>query len=121
MDIKHCGRLSWFLRRRESHAQDGKRLPSAAVPQTKTASGDPAMASRAFHLNARAFARLPKPAAVPPPVEQRICRGIRFKTREQARARCVNGEYPAVRSTTCNALRRHGRGSREVGDAGTPA
>jgi hypothetical protein len=32
------------LRRGESHEQDGERLPSAAVPQTETASGDPAMA-----------------------------------------------------------------------------
>jgi hypothetical protein len=44
MDIKHCGLLSWFLRRSESHEQDGERLPSAAMPQTETASGDPAMA-----------------------------------------------------------------------------
>jgi hypothetical protein len=44
MDIEHCGLLSWFLRRSESHEQDGERLPSAAIPQTETASGDPAMA-----------------------------------------------------------------------------
>jgi hypothetical protein len=44
MDIEHCGLLSWFLRRSESHEQDGERLPSAGMPQTETASGDPAMA-----------------------------------------------------------------------------
>jgi hypothetical protein len=44
MDIEHCSRLSWYLRRGESHEQDGERLPSAAVPQAETASGDPAMA-----------------------------------------------------------------------------
>jgi hypothetical protein len=44
MDIEHCDCLSWFLRKDKSHEQDGERLPSAAVPQTETASSDPAMA-----------------------------------------------------------------------------
>jgi hypothetical protein len=43
MDIEHCSRLSWFLRRDESHEQDGETL-APAVLQTETASGDPAMA-----------------------------------------------------------------------------
>jgi hypothetical protein len=44
MDIEHCSRLSWYLRRGESHEQDGEKLLSAAMPQTETASSDPAMA-----------------------------------------------------------------------------
>jgi hypothetical protein len=44
MDIEHCDCLSWFLRKDKSHEQDGERLPPAAVPQTETASSDPAMA-----------------------------------------------------------------------------
>jgi hypothetical protein len=44
MDIEHCDRLSWFSRRDESHGQDGERLPAADMPQTATASSDPAMA-----------------------------------------------------------------------------
>src|SRR5207247_9260617 len=96
----------------------GPQLPSGKAthaPALLPASAEPT------RFNARALARPPKPAAVPPPAEHRICPGIRFKTREQARARYLNGEYPAARSTPCNALRRHGRGSREVGDAGTRA
>src|SRR6188472_727596 len=44
MDIEHCDCLSWFLRKDKSHEQDGEKLPPAAMPQTETASSDPAMA-----------------------------------------------------------------------------
>jgi len=44
MDIEHCECLSWFLRKGESHEQDGERLPLAAKPPRESASGDPAMA-----------------------------------------------------------------------------
>jgi hypothetical protein len=44
MDIEHCDCLSWFLRRGESHEQDCEKLRCAAMPQTETASSDPAMA-----------------------------------------------------------------------------
>jgi hypothetical protein len=43
MDIKHCGRLSWFSRKGESHEQDGEKL-CARIARAATASGDPAMA-----------------------------------------------------------------------------
>jgi hypothetical protein len=43
MDIEHCGRLSWFSRKGESHEQDGEKL-RARVKRAATASGDPAMA-----------------------------------------------------------------------------
>src|SRR5260221_5454622 len=85
MDIEHCDRLSWFLRRGESHEQDGERLPSAAVPQTETASGDPAMAFEpSIERTGDHSTRLPKSAAVSLPAERRIYCGIRLKTREHA-------------------------------------
>src|SRR6478752_2142493 len=85
MDIEHCGCLSWFLRKDKSHEQDGERLPSAAVPQTETASGDPAMAFEpSIERTGDHSTRLPKSAAVSLPAERRIYSGIRFKTREHA-------------------------------------
>jgi hypothetical protein len=41
MNIEHGLSLSWFRRKGESHEQDGEKLSRAS----KTASGDPAMAS----------------------------------------------------------------------------
>jgi hypothetical protein len=73
------------LRRGESHEQDGERLPSAVVPQTETASGDPAMAFEpSIERTGDHSTRLPKSAAVWLPAERRIYSGIRFKTREHA-------------------------------------
>jgi hypothetical protein len=43
MDIEHCDCLSWFLRKGESHEQDGERL-ICAQPRSLSASSDPAMA-----------------------------------------------------------------------------
>src|ERR1700674_2877510 len=56
MDIEHCDCLSLLLRRCESHEQDGETLPFAAMPQTDTASSDPAMAFD-LPLNGRAIIR----------------------------------------------------------------
>jgi hypothetical protein len=56
MDIEHCDCLSLYLRRCECHEQDGETLPFAAMPQTDTASGDPAMAF-GLPLNGRAIIR----------------------------------------------------------------
>jgi hypothetical protein len=73
MDIEHCDRLSWFLRRGESHEQDGERLSSAAVPRGETASGDPAMAFEpSIERTGDHSTRLPKSAAASLPAEQRI-------------------------------------------------
>src|SRR5262249_13672135 len=73
------------LRRGESHEQDGERLPSAAMPQTETASGDPAMAFEpSIERTGDHSTRLPKSAAVSLPAERRIYPGIRFKMREHA-------------------------------------
>jgi hypothetical protein len=68
------------LRRGESHEQDGERLPSAAMPQTETASGDPAMAFEpSIERTGDHSTRLPKSAAISLPAERRIYPGIRFK------------------------------------------
>jgi hypothetical protein len=57
MDIEHCDCLSWFLRRGESHEQDGERLPS--MPQANAASSNPAMAFEpSFALTGNGSARL---------------------------------------------------------------
>jgi hypothetical protein len=73
MDIEHCDRLSWFSRRGESHRQDGETLPAAAMPQTETASGDPAMAFEpSIESTGDHSARLAKSAAASLPDEQRI-------------------------------------------------
>jgi hypothetical protein len=72
MDIEHCDGLSWFSRRGESHGQDGETLPAAAMPQTQTASGDPAMAFEpSIEPTGDHSARLAKSAASLPD-EQRI-------------------------------------------------
>jgi hypothetical protein len=42
MGIEHFGFLSWFLRERESHEQDGEKLSARLL--IGPASGDPAMA-----------------------------------------------------------------------------
>jgi hypothetical protein len=42
MGIEHCDFLSWFLRERESHEQDGEKLSGRL--RFGAASGDPAMA-----------------------------------------------------------------------------
>jgi hypothetical protein len=42
MGIEHCDFLSWFLRKGESHEQDGEKLSGAL--RIGAASGDPAMA-----------------------------------------------------------------------------
>jgi hypothetical protein len=74
MNIEHCDGLSWFSRRGESHEQDGETLPAAAVPQTETASGDPAMAFEpSIERTVDHSTRLPKSAAASLPDEQRIC------------------------------------------------
>jgi hypothetical protein len=45
MDIEHCDFLSWFLRKRESHKQDGETLTAQRRScNAASASGDPAMA-----------------------------------------------------------------------------
>jgi hypothetical protein len=45
MDIEHCDFLSWFLRKRESHKQDGETLTAQQQGcNAVSASGDPAMA-----------------------------------------------------------------------------
>jgi hypothetical protein len=73
MDIEHCDRLSWFSRRGESHGQDGETLPAAAMPQTQTASGDPAMAFEpSIEPTGDHSARLAKSAAASLPDEHRI-------------------------------------------------
>jgi hypothetical protein len=75
MDIEHCDRLSWFSRRDESHGQDGETLPSAAAPQSETASGDPAMAFEpSIESTGDHSARLAKSAAASLPDIQRIFR-----------------------------------------------
>jgi hypothetical protein len=48
MNIEHCGFLSWFSDNRESHEQDGERLPRAGNPRLAPASSDPAMALEPF-------------------------------------------------------------------------
>jgi hypothetical protein len=84
MDIEHCGLLSWFLRRRESHEQDGERLSSAAMPQTETASGDPAMAFEPSIEQMGDHSAHLQTGNGSLPAQQRICPGIRFKTRDHA-------------------------------------
>src|SRR5262245_8751429 len=55
------------------------------MPQTETASGDPAMAFEpSIERTGDHSTRLPKSAAVALPAERRIYPGIRFKTREHA-------------------------------------
>jgi hypothetical protein len=45
MDVEHCDFLSWFLRKRESHKQDGETLTAQQRScNAASASGDPAMA-----------------------------------------------------------------------------
>jgi hypothetical protein len=44
MNIEHFDCLSWFLDKRESHEQDGEKLPFATTSRILTASSDPAMA-----------------------------------------------------------------------------
>src|SRR5580698_10975655 len=46
MDIEHFDCLSWFSDKRESHEQDGVKLPFATTSRIRTASSDPAMAIR---------------------------------------------------------------------------
>jgi hypothetical protein len=41
---EHIDFLSWFSDRRESHEQDGEKLPFASSLRIQTASSDPAMA-----------------------------------------------------------------------------
>jgi hypothetical protein len=79
MDIEHCDGLSLVSRRGESHEQDGERLPSAAVPQTCSASRDPAMAF------GPSMERTPKSTAASLP-DTADAVGIRYKTRETPRA-----------------------------------
>src|SRR6266849_6405880 len=118
MDIEHCDCLSWFLRRGESHEQDGERLPS--LPQTEAASSDPAMAFEPSIARTGDHSTRLESAAASLPDEQRIDPVSASKRASTLRA-ILSGEYPAARSTTCNALRRYGRGSRAAGDAGTRA
>jgi hypothetical protein len=44
MNIEHFDCLSWFSDKRESHEQDGEKLPFATPSRIQTASSDPAMA-----------------------------------------------------------------------------
>jgi hypothetical protein len=45
MNVEHCDYLSWFLRKRESHQQDGEALLTQQHGcESFPASGDPAMA-----------------------------------------------------------------------------
>jgi hypothetical protein len=44
MNVEHCDGLSWFSWWRESHEQDGEKLPFAVRLRIQTASSDPAMA-----------------------------------------------------------------------------
>jgi hypothetical protein len=53
MNIKHFGFLSSVIRKRESHEQDGERLPRVRFAPVVTASGDPAMAFMFFQRLAR--------------------------------------------------------------------
>jgi hypothetical protein len=55
MDIEHFNCLSWFLDKRESHEQDGEKLPFATTSRIQTASSDPAMAIGAFQWRIRAM------------------------------------------------------------------
>jgi hypothetical protein len=48
LNIEHCSFLSWFSDNRESHEQDGEKLPRAGDPRLAPASGDPAMAFEPF-------------------------------------------------------------------------
>jgi len=57
MDIEHLWSLMDFAEDK-SHAQDGEKLPVAAVPQPETASGDPAMAFELPRSDGRQSARL---------------------------------------------------------------
>jgi hypothetical protein len=69
MDIEHCDCLSWFLRKDESHEQDGERL-IRAQPRSPSASSDPAMAFEPSMEWTGIIARL-EAAAASLPDEQR--------------------------------------------------
>src|SRR5215470_4450769 len=69
MDIEHCDCLSWFLRKGESHEQDGERL-MRAEPRSLSASSDPAMAFEPSMERTGTIARL-ESAAASLPDEQR--------------------------------------------------
>jgi hypothetical protein len=44
VNVEHIHRLSWFLRKRESHQQDGETLTAQLCCNAVSATGDPAMA-----------------------------------------------------------------------------
>jgi hypothetical protein len=95
VDVEHFGFLSWVLRKRESHEQDGETL-SRAFALNETASGDPAMALRSSVRLAR--------TDIPSGILGGLCRhatagrsGLPTTRADIPRAKKLNGECRAFR------------------------